>query len=245
MRQILKRLLAHTPYRIVRAHALNRFSAIPEVLTALKSRGFSPTHIIDGGANIGDFAREAASIYPAIPIEMIEPQPACHEALRKLAAQQRFVLHPVALASPAKAGKTLMLSTPGDEVSTGAHISSINDASAIEVPSATLDQILAQRLSMGDARMLLKLDLQGYELEALTGGESTLRQTEVILTEVSFFAQAYEPQIATLVAWLDEREFALYDIAALSERTRDGRARQGDFVFVRRSSALARDAGWD
>jgi hypothetical protein len=45
---------------------------------------------------------------------------------------------------------------------------------------------------------LFKLDLQGYELAAVYGGEAVLKSIKVILTEVSFFPQAYEPSIATL-----------------------------------------------
>ena len=69
-------------------------------------------------------------------------------------------------------------------------------------------------------------------------------QTEVILTEVSFFAQAYEPPISQIISFLDARNFELYDIAALAARSRDGRARQGDFLFVRRDSRLMADTRW-
>jgi hypothetical protein len=68
----------------------------------------------------------------------------------------------------------------------------------------------------------MKLDLQGYELHALAGSERTLE----------------------LMTWLDRKGFVLYDIAALSARARDGRARQGDLIFVRRTSALAADTAW-
>jgi hypothetical protein len=67
---------------------------------------------------------------------------------------------------------------------------------------------------------------------------------EVVLIEVSFFAQAYEPSIATLVGFLDQKGFDLHDVASVSGRTRDNRARQADLVFVNRSSDLCRDASW-
>ena len=93
-------------------------------------------------------------------------------------------------------------------------------------------------------RCLLKLDLQGWELEALKGTKGILDRIEVILTEVSFFVQAYEPSIEELVYFLNEQGFALYDIAALGARPRDNRAHQGDFVFVRRDSPLMADTAW-
>jgi hypothetical protein len=78
----------------------------------------------------------------------------------------------------------------------------------------------------------------------LQGGSKFLQSAEIILTEVSFFAQAYEPSIATLVSFLDERGFQLYDIASLDGRSSDNRLRQGDFVFVRVGSQLLQDASW-
>jgi hypothetical protein len=131
-------------------------------------------------------------------------------------------------------------------VNTGAFISSglaqSQSLQSVIVPAATLDHLL-ERPAIG-APVLMKLDLQGYELHALAGSERTLAKTEVILTEVSFFAQRYEPTILELMTWLDRKGFVLYGVAALSARARDGRARQGDLIFVRRTSALAADTAW-
>ncbi len=84
-----------------------------------------------------------------------------------------------------------------------------------------------------------------YELHALRGGVTFLQAAEVILTEVSFFAQAYEPPIAALVSFLSDNGFQLYDIASLSGRSRDNRLRQGDFIFVRIGSQLLKDGHWE
>jgi hypothetical protein len=70
-----------------------------------------------------------------------------------------------------------------------------------------------------------------------------LRSVEVILMEVSLFAQAYESSIADVISFLGENEFE--HIAALSGRARDNRLKQSDFIFVRRDSPLATDKAWD
>ena len=77
MKQIIKNLLRRTPYRIVRASAKNRFVAIDETLAGLKGRGYSPGMVVDGGANVGEFALLSRSLFPAATVHMIEPQPAC------------------------------------------------------------------------------------------------------------------------------------------------------------------------
>ncbi|MEM1300700.1 MAG: hypothetical protein AAGH68_15615 [Pseudomonadota bacterium] len=48
--------------------------------------------------------------------------------------------------------------------------------------------------------------------------------------------------ISELFACLDRVGFELHDVASISSRRCDGRARQGDFVFVRRSSPLVAEA---
>jgi hypothetical protein len=44
---------------------------------------------------------------------------------------------------------------------------------------------ICQKLSIGQARIYLKLDLQGSELAALRGGSDTLAHVEVVETEMS------------------------------------------------------------
>jgi hypothetical protein len=82
-------------------------------------------------------------------------------------------------------------------------------------------------------------------LRALHGAIETLATTDVVLSEISFFAQDYEPPIAALVGFLSEHGFELYDVASVYARPRDDRPRQGDFIFVRRRCSLAVDRSWD
>jgi hypothetical protein len=78
----------------------------------------------------------------------------------------------------------------------------------------------------------------------LRGAAQFLRSVEVILTEVSFFSQAYEPSPAELISFLASTGFTLYDVAALGARFRDNRLRQGDLIFVRQGTPLLADASW-
>lgn len=132
---------------------------------------------------------------------------------------------------------------PGGD--TGAHIvwpANRHEANLV-VQGTTLDELFSARCSQGD-RILLKLDLQGHELLALRGASQLLPKIEVVLLEVSFFQQLSEPTVPEIVAFFDAAGFDLYDIAALSGRTRDGRLKQGDFVFAKRNTYLWSDKGW-
>jgi FkbM family methyltransferase len=240
VKQIIKAIIAQTPYRIVRDRGENRFQAIDVSLRNMKDRGFFPRIVIDGGAHLGSFSLAAKQVFPGATFHLAEPQPACRIPLIALCAMEGFILHECALAD--HVGKIGLSRTT--EPSTGAHIVPTSDTETGIVSTSTLDALFGQRISVHD-RALLKLDLQGYELHALRGGPTLLRSIEVILTEISFFAQAYEPTIIDLMNFLDSSGFQLYDIAAISGRRRDNRAHQCDFVFARMGSQLLEDTRWE
>ena len=240
MKELLKAVMAHTPYRLVRDRGANRFQAIEVCLRALSERGFSPKVVIDGGAHLGAFSLVAKTMFPQARFHLIEPQPACSAHLSRTCVENGFVFHECALAD--KSGRGFLTGTV--EPDTGAHMLPGLHADSIPVVTTSLDDLFGSSIHKDD-RALLKLDLQGYELFALRGGTTLLSSVELILLEVSFFAQAYEPSVVDLLAFLDANGFILYDIAALAGRTRDNRLKQGDFVFARKGSALLQDGRWE
>ena len=242
MKSFIKNVLSKTRWRLSASGAFNRFDATADMLAVLRRRGFRPALIVDGGAHVGAFARLAHKIFPEAGLDLIEPQPACAAALTELARLERYRFHPVALVGARHAAGDVWLHVASEGPTTGAHVVKGPDRDAVNVPTATLDSLLSDRPDVGP--LFLKLDLQGYELEALGGAALILQRTEAVLLEASFFAQAYEPSIAEIVAFFDMRGFALHDIVALSGRQRDGRAKQADLLFVSRASALATDTGW-
>lgn len=249
MKALVKRILEITPYRVTRRTSLNRFQAIDQSLLALCRRGYMPRRIIDGGANCGDFTRYMLKLFPEAIVHAIEPQPGCQPDLRRIKAKNpnRFFVHAVALCAPENDGGTLLFATDQTERSTGAHVTSApagTDARSLAIPCATLDRLLAAYRQTED-HTLIKLDLQGYEHYALRGAIATLATADVVLSEVSFFVQAYEPAITEIVDFLSKEGFDLYDVVSLYSRPRDDRPRQADFLFVKRTSALAADKLWD
>ena len=225
----------------------NRFDGMRDTLTVLRDAGYGPRVVIDCGANMGQWARIARSVFPAAALHLVEPQPACASRLRALAARTLGVsFHPVAVTEPA-IGHVRMIGGGAAGGGSGAFVALQGEAAPDEVrcPATTLDELFAERVAPAD-RALLKLDLEGHELSALSGAARLLSSVEVVLSEVHFYEVESNgrPLVTDVLEFLGKRGFELYDFASLNSRPRDKRLRTGDAVFVQRQSRLAGDRSW-
>jgi FkbM family methyltransferase len=211
-----------------------------ETLQQLSKRGFAPTIVIDAGANVGQWSRVAARIFDDASFHLIEPQPACAAALSAYCVERPSTqFHQIAVTRPGRR-QVRMADADG---STGAYVTDRGEAPTDRcVPATTFDELFATRVD-ADSRVLLKLDLEGHELDAIAGAEWLLTRTDVLVTEVQFYEIDHngQPTFADVVIALRDRGFHPYDIAALASRPRDGRLRLGDIVFARHGSPLLND----
>lgn len=231
---------------VVHRAPTHRFDAVEEALLGLRQRRYQPRRVLDVGANRGQWANKVLPIFSEARFDLLEPQPSCRAALAELAQRHGGRLRHHAVAASAPGTNVVLMAGTGDTASnTGAHVTSEVNPGTVEIPATTLDTLFAAELTPAD-RTLLKLDIEGHEIEALHGAEKLLEVVEVILAEVQFFEIEHNglPTFSDLVVYLRDRHFDLHDIACLASRRRDGRLRMGDVLFVRRGSELAADVGW-
>jgi FkbM family methyltransferase len=228
---------------VVHRWPANRFDAMDAALEMLVARGYRPRVVIDGGANRGQWFGIASPIFPGAAFHLIEAQDFCWPYLeRAAAARGRTTLHRTAITSPGVT--TVRMHRGGDPGNTGAFVFAESEGHILDLqaPATTLDALFSAVVTPDD-RLLLKLDIEGHELEALRGASALLDVVEVLVCEVRFFDvnRSGRPEFGDVLGFLDARGFALYDFDMLASRPRDLRLRIGDAIFVRRGSPLTED----
>ena len=199
--------------------------------------------VLDVGANEGQYGRELRANGYGGRLVSLEPQSAAFRALAAEAARD-----------PAWEARRLALldADDGAELHVAGNLVSSSvlpmtrrhELSAPDSAYVGVEHIEARRLDslapelLGDAsRVLLKLDVQGAELRALSGAEASLRRILVVEMELSL-VPLYEGG-ALMREALDRLDAAGYDLVGLEPGFSDpssGRLLQADGLFARRGA---------
>lgn len=175
--------------------------------------GSSPT-IVDGGAHRGETITQLQRVFDEPTIHAFEANPDLATELEAEYGDERVSIHNLAL-GPEQSEVTLNL-TKGDQSSSVRESTAENERvfgdtvsveSTVTVQQDRLDKVL------GGPPEIVKLDVQGYELQALRGSEAFLDEVELVLAETSV-RELYEGQelFCDLHRYLTESGFELFNI---------------------------------
>ena len=210
-------------------------------LRSMKGRGFSPMVVLDVGAAHGDWTVSCQRIFPDAQFIMVEPLPDYENELAPLAetGRIRYV--------KAAAGRTearLPLLVPEDPGGSS-FLPAGRDGDNFFKRSVTVPVVPLESLHIPAGRTLLKLDVQGYELEVLAGAGRLLDQVEVIISECSLYPfQQDIPLIHETIQQVVELGYRLYDVAD-EVRWSSGTLAQIDLIFVASQSQLLLSRWWE
>ena len=196
-------------------------------------------HLVDIGANRGQFSLVAKRLFPNIKITAFEPlsEPAS-KFISLFKRYSNVKLHQIAIGPDNKKGQIHIAARdysssllPIDQK----HIEIYPNTQEIGTREVTIKP-LAQVLGRDDFldNALLKIDVQGYELEVLKGCEELLELFDYLYIECSFI-ELYKGQAFAqdIIKFLTAKGFYLRSIYNI-DYSKDGFAVQGDFFFQKK-----------
>lgn len=193
MRRLARSLLDSSGYLLIKRRFMRYgFDPILDVQRLARRWDRSIDTIFDVGANVGNAATEYLRGFPTATVQAFEPHPATFSRLEGRAAERLLVNN---LALGEQAG-TVTLHEYGEEGGAALRNSLVHDARSavqfgytsreVRVASTTLDLFCAERRI--ERIGLLKLDVEGFELQVLKGGSRMLWNTDFVYLEFNDIA---------------------------------------------------------
>lgn len=217
--------------------------SLDEALEQLKCVGYNPDLIIDVGA--ADGTPPLQSAFPESQFFWIEPlkefEPALKSLQQKLKgdyliaavgnSQGSFVLN----VHKDLHGSTMLNERDGEDA----------DGTQRQIPVTTLNKLSTIHNWKTFSNILLKVDVQGFELEVLEGAKEILSNIDVVMLEVSFFRFLKNaPDFYDIVVYMKNIGYVVYDIVGGINRPLDYALGQKDLVFVKENGFFRRSQGW-
>ena len=187
--------------------------------------------LIDVGSNKGQFILITRKYLPSIKVFSFEPQVDSLKIQKKILGKKNIFYYPLALGS--KNEEKFF------------YITKRNDSSSLLKPKIKInnDYLTVKKLRINVKKIkdilnvnalkkpiILKLDVQGFELEVLKGFEKKLNLVEYIIGEVSYI-KSYSNAVnaAKLIEYLEKYNFRIID--KLNQTKINGKIYQEDILF--------------
>jgi len=235
MRRLVQSLLRPLGLCLTRLqNAESQDYGVSVLFATLRRFGFSPRHILDVGANHGNWTRTALRYFPDARCTLLEPQDHLKIHIQDL-IEAGYKLEWVNVGASDQSCQLPFHISERDDSSTFNSSGEGSPVSSQVVEVVSLDDLLVSRhLPIPE---LVKIDAEGFDLKVLQGARSLLGKTEVILVEASVCCP-YENSVAKLVEMMNGHGYRLLDITELNRSPKHGVLWLTELAFLRNSSTL-------
>jgi FkbM family methyltransferase len=206
----------------------------------LKQLGFDPQLIIDVGVASGtdDIYRH----FPRAKYYLVEALAEFEPHLKRLCGRLNAQYF---LAAAGSQAGTIQINVHPDLIGSSVHREV--DGGGIDGQTRTVDVIRIDDLVQADNKgsRMIKVDVQGAELQVLDGAQQCLRDTDVVILETSLIGTLQDtPELSEVVRYMKDRGFVVFDIIGGEQRPLDRSLAQVDLVFIPQSHPLRADRRW-
>lgn len=193
--------------------------------------------IIDVGAAIGTFINRLGDCFPQAKIYAFEPLPFHQQILEeKFGNNSKVKLFKTACSTQQEEFEININTNLGSSsiLELGdAHLEAFPsgvETSKIKIKADRLDVLLKNEIL--EKNILLKIDVQGFELEVLKGAGTLLDDIKLVILEVSF-KEMYknQPLIDEVIDFMRQNNFRIIAVEDISKSLKDGSHLQADMFF--------------
>lgn len=209
-----------------------------ESLQHILSLNYYPKIIIDVGAGYGTWP--LLKVFPKSRFLWIEPLIEFENALKKLSEKYngQFVI-----AAAGKFDGTIPIKVAPYLFGGSLRYDKSDKSLLREIKVVRLDSLIDKYDFRDD--ILLKVDVEGYELEVLEGAQELLQGCEIVILEVSLFNYTKEhPDFYEVIDYMKKRKFVVYDIFGGHNRPLDKALAQKDILFVKENGRFRQSHNW-
>ena len=235
---IVKRLLTKTIREVGRQLGLeirrskSVMGNMEAFLIHLRGLGFKPNRVLDVGANKTEWSQLARTLFPEAKFILIEPQAELKSNLEAFCNESPGSVWKLAGAGREPGEIELIVWSDPACSSVLFQPEKEGPREIRRIPIITIDSLFE---NASDLPQLAKLDIQGFELEALAGATKLFGHTECFIVEVNMFKRSPTvPQFSDVVSFFDARGYKVYDIPGDLRRPLDNALWAIDLAFVRK-----------
>jgi FkbM family methyltransferase len=234
--------LARKPAWVDREPEPVRETEMMRALRHLHEKNFQPRVVLDIGAGKGYWSILAGGYFKDANFYLLEPLTENERDLRSLCERdprQHYIPtavgqepgeRPIHVSSDPDSSTMLLF--PGDD-----------DGRLRPLSITTVDRLLEE--GRIEAPELVKIDVQGMELQVLEGSTRLFDHTEVFVIEVNLFAfMPGCPRVHEIIQFMASRGYTLFDLAGSLRRPFEDDLGQLDLVMVSAKSPLIASSRW-
>ena len=196
--------------------------------------------VIDIGANRGQFAQRLRATGYAGRILSVEPLPDEHAHLERISAGDPLWTIAPRIAIGGQKGEITLYRYADTSLSSAlqpaGNAAEFADAKEVLTPLTTLDALIAEHVSE-EARLFVKIDVQGLEMQVIAGGSATLDRAAGVSVELAL-RRIYkdEPSYLEVLTALDAHGLVPVYFSHVTSRCRMRPEMQMDAVLLRQTS---------
>jgi FkbM family methyltransferase len=238
IKRFVHRSLEKLGYRLVRMEGRpGADDALSQFFSLLKRQGFSPRHIIDVGANHGNWTRTAVRFFPDAQYTLIEPQGFLQKSVQDL-LESGYKIKWITGGAGDAPGKLAFTLAGRDDSSTF-------DATEEEAKRAGFRQVLVEVKTLNEIVRseglpadMVKIDAEGLDLKVLVGASELLGHTDIFLVEVNIHDTHKENALEPVIKFMNEKGYRLMEITDVNRSPKYGLLWLCEMAFLKNSSTL-------